>query len=244
MGFKRSLIFLCALLCAINSYGKNYYQTHAQGWHWYAQTTPWIPPSAATHPNQTMKAMQTQLKTALNRAVLVPTPAHVLTYLRLQTRWSTQAHRFAHIWQQVLRNTPEQDYQQQHPTNRLAKVVYYHQQDQHIDQALQHFFQHTGLFFFYRSHCPYCHAFAPLLKDFAHRYHATIIPISLDGGILPNFPQSRPDQGQAARFGVHHVPALFAVIPQTHQILPISQGLVSQNTLRQRLFAAIKVMKP
>jgi conjugal transfer pilus assembly protein TraF len=50
------------------------------------------------------------------------------------------------------------------------------------------------LFFFYRSDCPYCHAFAPTLAAFQARHGIQVVAISVDGGPLPSFPQCPPGQ--------------------------------------------------
>ena len=52
---------------------------------------------------------------------------------------------------------------------------------------------------------------------------------------LPEFPDSHIDQGQAARLKVTIEPALFTADPQTHRIIPVSYGLLSEDELRQRL---------
>jgi conjugal transfer pilus assembly protein TraF len=66
------------------------------------------------------------------------------------------------------------------------------------------------LFFFYRSDCPYCHAFAPTLAAFQARHGIQVVAISVDGGPLPGFPNARPDNGIATTLKVSQVPAVFS----------------------------------
>ncbi len=73
---------------------------------------------------------------------------------------------------------------------------------QEENNAIRQLAQHSGLFFFYRSTCPYCQRFAPIVRDFSERYGITVIPISTDGYALPSFPNSRVDTGQAEKFHV------------------------------------------
>ena len=51
------------------------------------------------------------------------------------------------------------------------------------------------LFFFFRSDCPYCHAFAPTLEAFQARQGIRVVAISVDGGAMPGFPDARRDNG-------------------------------------------------
>ena len=62
-----------------------------------------------------------------------------------------------------------------------------------------------------------------------------IIPITIDGIALPEFPNSRVNQGQAAKFKVTVEPSLFAVNPYTQKAYPVSQGLISESDLRARI---------
>ena len=115
--------------------------------------------------------------------------------------------------------------------------VEYDQQKLTEDAVIRELAKKSGLFFFYRSTCPYCQRFAPIVKAFAESYGLTIIPITTDGIALPEFPDSHPDQGQAEKFHVTVEPALFSVNPYTHQAIPIAYGLVSEAELKKHLLA-------
>ncbi|WP_328585588.1 conjugal transfer protein TraF, partial [Legionella bozemanae] len=41
--------------------------------------------------------------------------------------------------------------------------------------------------FIYRSTCPHCHQFAPILRDFASSFHIPVEAYSLDGESLDGF---------------------------------------------------------
>ncbi len=219
----------------------NFWDTPAGGWHWYQD-----PPddkraadnsasSSLADPVAAMDALHHQVKQSLDLAVLNPTLDNVKNYISLQNQIGERAQHFSEVWRTVLLNFPELDFSLQHPTNSMAKQVYLDQNHQQEDAAIQKLAAHSGLFFFYRSTCPYCQRFAPIVKDFSQRYHLTVIPITTDGISLPDFPDSRTDQGQAARLKVTMEPALFTVDPQSHRIIPVSYGLLSEDELRQRL---------
>ena len=184
-----------------------------------------------------MAALQEKVKQSLDQAILNPTLENVGNYIQLQNQISTQANRFAQVWKTVLLKNPTMDFSMQHPTNSIGKQVYLDQNHEQEERALHNLSIHSGLFFFYRSTCPYCQRFAPIIKDFSQRYGITVIPVTTDGVSLPDFPNSRGDQGQAAQLGVTVEPALFTVDPRQKRIVPVGYGLMSEDELRQRLLA-------
>jgi conjugal transfer pilus assembly protein TraF len=76
------------------------------------------------------------------------------------------------------------------PVNARAIEVFDREQAQSRNQSLASLSRTHVLFFFFRSDCPYCHAFAPTLEAFQARHGIQIVPISVDGGGLPTFRSS------------------------------------------------------
>jgi conjugal transfer pilus assembly protein TraF len=232
------LLWVITVTCFSSSAkADNFWETPAEGWHWYRETEENSTDNekSGLDPIQKMSVLQEQVKQSLDLAILNPTVDNVRNYITLQNQIGERAQRFSEVWRTVLLNFPELDFSLQHPTNGMAKQIYLDQNHQQEDAAIQKLAAHSGLFFFYRSTCPYCQRFAPIVKDFSQRYHLTVIPITTDGISLPDFPGSRTDQGQAARLKVTMEPALFTVDPQNHRIIPVSYGLLSEDELRQRL---------
>ena len=91
------------------------------------------------------------------------------------------------------------------------------------------------LFFFFRSDCPYCHAFAPTLTAFEARHGIKVVAISVDGGPMPGFADARADNGIANTLKVTQVPAVFLAQPYTGQITPIGFGVLSESELLERI---------
>ena len=131
---------------------------------------------------------------------------------------------------------PELNYSLDHPTNQVGIQIYQEEESKKKDTAIQVFKKQYGLFFFYKSTCPYCKRFAPILASFALRYGLAIIPITLDGIPLPEFPNTRNDTGQASKFHVSMTPALFAVNPYTQKAFPVAYGLTSETELRDNIY--------
>ena len=242
---KQALI-LCLFFCfPILSFGNDiFWQQHSAGWHWYHdphhQKEAVNEKEIISDPVQTMKSLQATLERALDQAILQPTPQNVTAYIDLQNKVSQQASLFSDVWRRTLWHNPVLDYSLQHPTNQLGKEVYSDNELKQAENAVRALAKTHGLFFFFKGSCPYCHRFAPILKNFAEHFGMAIIPISLDGGTLPEFYNARADNGIAAKLQVSQVPALFAVAPNQQSIILLGYGLMSESELLQRILVLTK----
>ena len=227
------VVLPCRILCA------DFFSLHNTGWYFYDD------PKAAHKKHgrmstasalQVLHFKQQQLKRAKARLVMQPTVANARDYIQLQNAASEQSSRVEHAWKRALLYYPELDFSLNHPIRSVARRIDIDSTSIKIDQALFNFSKQQGLFFFYKSTCPYCRRFAPVVKRLSEHYHIHIIPISLDGRAFPLFPHTRFDAGQARRFGVHATPALFAINPQTKKVAPVSYGFLAEDEIKARLF--------
>ena len=244
ISLQQALIFMVFILTMNVARGEVYYDDHATGWHWYDDPSeitdnPKVPSTTNTpvssDPIEQMKHFRMTLTRSLDKAILSPTTENIVNYITLQNQLSAQSTRFAEQWQKVLLLSPELNYSLTHPTNQLATHIYADEHRKKEDEAIATLSHQSGLFFFYRSSCPYCQRFAPIVKTFSETNHLVVIPITTDGLSLPEFPHSYPDQGQAKTFQVKVEPSLFAVNPYTKKAYPIAYGLISESELRQRI---------
>lgn len=243
-----SLIVLSMI--SISTWAGDYYSQHATGWHWYDDpkeenndkkiTENEKTASISNDPNVVVSEAKKRVKTALNQMIAQPTPDNVKNYITLQEQLNDRAEKIANLWEEVLLKNPQLNYSLTHPTNNIGLQVYHEQESIQKDQAMRIFAEKTGLFFFYKSTCPYCKRFSPILKSFADKNGMVIIPITLDGIALPEFPNSKVDTGQAAQFKVSVTPAVFAVNPYTQKAFPVAYGLTSETELRDNIY---KIMK-
>ncbi len=245
---KLCLIVFCCFLSTVSFADRDaYYDNHDNGWHWYddpaeEQATEILPEKISTAPpsevsaTEEMKALQAVLIEAKNKAVLYPTEENIAHYVAMQNQITNNSRDFAKGWQAMLLNHPELNFQVSHPTNQVGRQVYLDQKNVSQDEAIHEFFKDKGLYFFFRSTCPYCQKFAPILKNFADRYQITVLPISLDGIGLAEFPNFKTDQGQAKKFNVTVEPSLFVVDPKAGKAMPVAYGLLSEEALQQRIY--------
>ena len=229
-----------------------YWSDRWRGWHFYEDPAPgererpMLPDKAAptAPPALPSKApelveferLQKTLEDTRNIAIMRPTEANVRRYMELESQVVARASYFADVAQRVAWATPALDPTLQgRPVNAKALEVF--EQTELVDRSrsIAELGKDHVLFFFYRSDCPYCHAFAPTLAAFQARHGIQIVAISVDGGPMPGFPNARADNGIATTLKVAQVPAVFLAQPFTGKITPIGFGVLSESQLLERI---------
>lgn len=226
-----------------------------RGWHFYEdppseETKPPAPtpkPSAAQPPPSSpvmrrapelleFERLQKAVEDYRNIAIMRPTEANVRRYMELEAQVVARASYFADVAQRVAWATPELDPTLHgRPVNAKALEVFEQQRAVSRADTVTTLGRDHVLFFFYRSDCPYCHAFAPVLQAFQERHGIQIVAISVDGGPMPGFPNARTDNGIATTLKVTQVPAVFLAQPFTGKITPIGFGVLSEAQLLERI---------
>lgn len=222
-----------------------YWSDRWRGWHFYEEPPPEPEPSPsppsppALSESETLRdfeRLQRAVEDTRHIAIMQPTEANVRRYMELEAQVVTRASYFADVAQRVAWTHPELDPTLQgRPVNALALDVYERQQSQSRAQAVAQLGQDHVLLFFFRSDCPYCHAFAPTLEAFQARHGLQVVAVSVDGGPLPGFPQARSDNGIAATLQVDQVPAVFLAQPYSGRIMPVGFGVLSESELLERI---------
>jgi conjugal transfer pilus assembly protein TraF len=126
-------------------------------------------------------------------AILKPTSENLKSYIVAQEALMDRASVFSDVWRRVIWANPDLNYQLRNPSNNAAIQVRDSDRARKETQTLSAIVKEWGLFFIFRSDCPYCHRLAPTLKYLSEQFGLTVFPVSLDGGGLPEFP-SRPGQ--------------------------------------------------
>ena len=217
-----------------------YIERKAEGWHFYEplevpqEKTEEDTPSPQA-PEERLKAFKAEVERLKQVAVMEPTFENVKAYMVIQKELMDKSEAFTSKWMEVVFTTPSLDYSVEHPTSQSGRHVYLDQQKQKMDQEVYKLAQSHGLFFFVSSSCSYCKKFAPIVKAFSQQYGWEVMAISMDGTTLPEFPDAVNDNGISAKLGVESLPTLLAVNPQTEEIIPLSNGLSSQQQILDRI---------
>lgn len=230
------------------SFAGSYWGDLERGWFWYED--PLMepdPPKAVpptTPPKQPRKApelvelerLQKQLEDARKIAVIRPTEQNVLRYMRLEADVVRRATKFSEVAQRLGWTNAELDMSLEgRPVNPLALQAYNQKTSADAETAIGALARDHAIFFFFRSDCPYCHVYAPVLERFASSYGIMVVPISVDGGAVPPFESPRADNGISRTLNVSQVPATFLAQPTTGVITPIGFGVLSTDQLVNRL---------
>ena len=232
-----------------------YWSDSWRGWHFYEEPEPDIeailpakkevaPVPAPALPLQApelaeFEHLQKTLEQYRNIAIIKPSEANVRRYMELEAKVVAQASYFADVAQRVAWTTPELDPTLQgRPVNAKAIEVFEQEQLSKRSGEMAELGKDHVLFFFFRSDCPYCHAFAPTLEAFQQRHGIQVVGISIDGGPMPGFPGARTDNGIARTLNVTQVPAVFLAQPHVGKITPIGFGVLSESQLLERISSA------
>src|ERR1700682_3657126 len=232
----------------------SYWRDRERGWFWYDDPPPEpdegpnpkpkaiptnIAPTTPKKPGELVEfeALQKRVEDLRNIAIINPSEQNIRNYLDIQNFVIEKASTFADVAQRVIWATPELDPTiTGRPVNAKALEVFDREQAGARTNTVAQLSQTHALFFFFRSDCPYCHQFAPLLRDFEAKFGLKIVPISVDGGGLPEFRSPRVDNGIARTLDVRQVPALFLAEPRGGKITPIGYGVLSESELLERIF--------
>ena len=228
-----------------------YWSDRWRGWHFYEdppqeEVEPPSRPAPSTAPRPTasprppelveFERLQKTLEDLRNIAIMRPSEANVRRYMELEMQVVNRASYFADVAQRVAWATPDLDPSLQgRPVNAQALEVFERQQRTDRSASVANLGRDHVLFFFYRSDCPYCHAFGPTLQAFEARHGIQVVAVSVDGGPLPGFPRARPDNDIATALQVTQVPAVFLAQPSSGKIMPIGSGVLSESQLLERI---------
>lgn len=240
------MLWLSSGVCFANIYTED----PERGWFWY-ETLPdetddkkvektaevKSPAVVVFSEPKTMEEAQEKLKLFKERAIMEQSEESIVAYIQMQNWIHEKSESFSKKWQQVLWKNPDLDYSQKNPTSSRAVLVKREEDIKESKNKLQAISDDYGLFFVFRSDCPFCHKMAPIVKSFASKYDFSVFPISQDGVGLPEYPNPRADNGLSKKMNITRVPALFLVNPKRRDIIPISFGLLSHSELTQRLIS-------
>ena len=182
-----------------------YWRQHREGWFWYRDPLPPKPRSPLS-PSKTQKkpkdlsdfeALQQRLEDLKRVAVMNPSDANLLAYMRLQRLVMDKSQTFADRWQRLVWSEPALDYALSgRPTNAMAINVFDDQQRSRDAQTVRGLATTHGLIFVFRSDCPFCHRFAPILKRFEQEFGMTVLAVSM---VTDRFRERVAGRGQAGR---------------------------------------------
>ena len=176
----------------------------------------------------------------LNIATIEPTEENVMAYIKYNQGILDSSSYFAEVATKAIWQNPEINYALKRPTNSVGKRAWIDNRNQKQEETVLQLNERYGVFFLYRSDCHYCHAYSPVLKAFSERYNLKVMAISLNGGLLKEWPETKIDQGQSKLLKITAVPATILFDKKTSEVIPIGFGALSQQELLSRIHTLTK----
>jgi conjugal transfer pilus assembly protein TraF len=236
-----------------------YWRSAREGWFWYEdpvveaprrQKNPPVPAKTPLERDlEGFKAFKERVEQSLHAAVQNPNPENVARFLELQAESRRKARSFTDMTRIAAARMPwlSPDADGSRPANPVAADTFDRERVAKRLALMQQLGQSHGLYFFFRSDCPYCHSFAPLLKQFEAKYGVTVFAVSIDGGPLPQFPNAMRDNGTFLRIltdaGIPpekvQVPFTALASPRTREVLPVGFGVMTADEVAERIELAL-----
>jgi len=183
-----------------------------------------------------LERMRKSLEGQRALALMHPSPENLKAYITAQEALMDRASVFSDVWRRVIWANPEINYQLRNPVNNAAIQVRDSERTQKERSSLTEIAKEWGIFFVFRTDCPYCHRMAPALKLLSDTYGITIFPVSLDGGALPDFPKPAMDNGMAKVLDVKQVPYVALGNIKDRRLIPLGSGVLSVQDMVERIY--------
>lgn len=235
-----------------------------EGWFWYkdpreVRKPKQVPAPPAAEPASAPKhpallaheALQRELTESLQIATMEPTEENIKRFLQAWHDARKRSSDFADIGRSVAWANPQfsRVLDGGRPTNPVAMRVFDQDKSSVAERRVAALSKTHGIFFVFRSDCKYCHAFAPVLKEFQEKYGFKVLPISLDGMGLPQYPDAKQDNGMVARLiadmrlkpGEFRTPFTALVRPDQRELMPLGFGVMSGDELVERIDKIVEI---
>lgn len=214
----------------------SWHDRKAEGWAWYEdkkeqKEEDFEEKKSKQTASEEVNIWREALEELKSKAILEPTSENVGAYVAEQHKLLQKGQKFSYEWMKFVLNHPEYDQTIAHPVDRYAVDIQKELDQKRKEKFLQDLGKEYGLFFFFKASCSYSQAFSEMVKEFSLLYGWDTIAISMDGGGCVNFPDAKFDNGISEKFSVTHVPSLFAVNPQTSEVVPLAFGIVSRDKI-------------
>lgn len=224
-----------------------FYNEKRRGWYYHEQNptakkkkkaVAEQPPAPVLSPKEILKKQGEEYEQAAALAILQPSAASYRDYLEKTQKIMVQSEQFAKGLKQYTYIAPEFDYTLQNPQGNGVQIDNI-AKNANMGTRLANSAQDNAIIFFFRSDCPYCHKYAPIIKSFAEQYGFVVLPISLDAKGLPEYPSPRYSPTLSEKLQVSVVPAVFLLNPTQNKVSTVGFGLTDSTTLGDKIIAAL-----
>lgn len=224
----------------------------AEGWAWYEDVDKTVVAeekenpldNAKENPSKSPSEQLAEITKVLDdkkaTAVMHPTKANVLEYQKEQRKWVNNSEIFSAVWRQNMLDNPQFDETVKNPSSHYAKSVHRNQLVDERNKLCRELGEENALFFFFKGDDVMCQTFAPIVKMFEEKHGWAVVPITIDGYSVKEFPEAIEDPTLVDAFSLDVYPGLFAVNPDTEEAVPIVFGAVSLDIIERNIMLQFK----
>lgn len=198
---------------------------------------PEVPQVAPPPPPQpfTAKWFKENMDNLRDAAIDNPTEENVSAFYYAQRVALDKAERFAQVAANVVTADSFLDSNSRTPISVAGRNMLEQSAQTNINATLNGIAQKTGIWFFFRSDCGFCHSQAKILKALQTAHNFKILPVSLDGMPLGDeFPDYKVDSGQAAKMNITVTPTIVMATPPNKTVL-LGEGFLPLDELKIRI---------
>ena len=254
-------IFILLILASIIQAGtsSSWYTGQQKGWLWYKRSPlpkfidetqtrkankPKVTKEHTSHIyTKRLELLRKNFDEILAKAVLEPTLDNVQQMQQAQNTIMNRSTEFSKMWM-VSSLLSTHNFRTSDQPNPQHRKVYQEQHERHLDQKIKDLAKSYGLFFVFKGDCPYCHEFAPIVKELMNLYGFEGKAIAADGTALSLFPDATRDNGTIAVINPEGIyPSLLLVNPQSREVIPLARGLVNLSQLRENFKVIIQFLE-
>lgn len=231
---------------SVQQQDKAFFADNKRGWFFYEQK-PVAPPKRKApepkplpqmSPSEVLKQQGKEYEDAAALAILQPSAANYRNYMERTKAIMEQSENFATGLKEYTYVAPEYDYALKNPQGngvQISNIAL----NENKAQTLNKVSKDNALIFVFRSDCPYCHKFAPIMRNFAAMNGFTVLAISMDAKGLPEYPNPRYSPSLLQRLKVQAVPAVYLLNPQENKVSTVGFGLTDSDTLGDKIIATM-----
>ena len=190
-----------------------------------------------------LQELKQKFETTKALAVLQPNRKNLLKYMTIQNELVINAEKFAKVWQQILLENPLLNDELTNPTAQYAIHARKAEQYMEIEAALKESQENHALLFVYDSKNPLSQAAGEMVQDFAADTNWKIIPITVDGKDLPEFPNSKILADQGFALGLKETPAYIIGTLDEETIQHVGFGAISVSSLKENIYTQLKTQE-
>lgn len=197
-------------------------------------------PAFAMSAKDTLKKLGDEYEEAEAQAVLNPTNENIVREMTLKKQIMVLGETYADRVQQVTWKNPNLDYTLERPMTTDALFTANPVKQEKINEQLASVAKHKAIVYVFRSDCPYCKRFSPILNAFAKEKGFTVLTFSLDGRGNDIFPYPKTDLAllHAKNILPQVVPAVYLIDPRADTTDVIGFGLMNYLDLQNRISLA------